>query len=194
MGNPELKARLSAIEKNRKESAKEKPTDLQKDYQQIVRLVNDLEDPAPGMDKKLAQEKEDLYAKLNLPKEASLETIKLAFDQAVKVEKVLNSNDQVAKQELRDAGIESPYRVAKVAIELNVLNEEVGDMEAAKLSKVGMPEEDKAKFKRKEALDQEWQDMTKAIYQHVTTKEAMGKLDQISRGTRKVVEKLARKV
>ena len=169
-----MKPNLSELKEKLNKSAETKPkTDLQKDHRRLIGLMNDLENPAPGMDKKLAQDKEDLYNKLDIPEGASLETIKIAYGQAVAAEKAMDASES-AREAFKVAGVESPHRIARVAIEYNVLADEVGDLREAKISKMDMSDDAKAKIKRFEKVDEEWQKITDVMQEYVTGKSEYG--------------------
>lgn len=190
MINPERKPNFSELKEKLDKSAETRPkTDLQKDHSRIISLMNDLENPAPGMDKKLAQDTKYLYNKLDIPEGASLETIKIAYGQAVSAEKTMNASE-AAREAFKNAGIESPHRIARVAIEYNVLADEVGDLQEAKISKTDMSEDAKTKVKQFEKINEEWNKITDVMQEYVTPKTAMGDL-RPSAKTAKVVGKRA---
>ncbi len=190
MINPEAKPDFSALREKLKDSEETKAkTDIQKDYKKIEGLMYALENPAPGMDLKLKDDKKKLYTQLDLPKTASMETVKLAFGQAVAAEKVINTSE-TAREAFKQAGIESPYRIARVAIEYNVLADEVGDLKGARFGNMDLTEEAKTKIKKFETIDKEWDKITKVMQEFVTVKQAMG---EIKRGPETASARIERK-
>jgi len=190
MGNPEFKsADIGALREKLKDSAETKPrTNLQKDYKRIESLMHALENPAPGMDKKLQQDKEQIYAQFDLPKNASLETIKIAFGHAVEAEKTMNSNE-TAREAFLQAGIESPYRIVRVMLEYNVLADEVGDLKESGLAKIDMSQEAKDKIKKFESINKEWQNIVNAMKEYGVYQPEQGSKRKESRTARVAVEK-----
>lgn len=190
MINPErsypIKERLEGLKETLKAGPK---TDLQKDYKRIEDLMRALESPAPGMDLKLKEDKEELYRRLNLPKTASMETVKLAFGQAVAAEKVINTSE-AAKETFKQAGVESPYRIARVAIEFNVLADEVGDLKEARFGNIDLTDDAKAKIKKFETIDKEWDKITEVMQEYVTVKQAFG---EMKRGPETAAARIERK-